>query len=418
MRQYQYTLTREHVHAHAADLLHTHLDLHDYKRTCPVPILLAVLFTACARLCSLTAACARLLRAPSDQTVRRALLDNLPDARVLLRRLNGALVADLPRALRRRPQPLAIDLVLIPYYGKPEDCPTQLRRGKPQAGTSRFYTYATAYVIRKGRRYTLALLPVWASDTYPDVLRRLLRQVASAGVRVRVVLLDRGFFSVTVVRYLQAARQPFVMMMPCRGRRPEHPQGAGGTQRLCHQKRSGWHTYRWTDAQGRTATVAVCVRVTPKGRQRAQRPRPQQGQGRYHARKGPGRAHAYWGWQPTSYRQVADLYRSRFAIETTYRQLHQARVPTCQRSGEVRLLLVGIALVLRNVWVWVHDEYLAQRRRGRRLEQPERLRFRALLAWLADVAEAWLGICSSTAAEVPIDIPLPPPQFTGRLANY
>ena len=43
------------------------------------------------------------------------------------------------------------------------------------------------------------------------------------------------------------------------------------------------------------------------------------------------------------------MHRTRFGIEASYRQLHEARIKTCTRDP--RLLFVGIALVLRNVWV-------------------------------------------------------------------
>lgn len=401
MRQPQYTLTRHHVQAHAAYLLQTHLGLHDYRRRTPVEVLLAVLFTACATLGSLAAACRRLTGAPCDETVRQALFALLPAYAQLQRRLNHALQADLPQALRRRRQPLAIDVHLIPYHGRYQDRPQEVYRGRPREGTSHFHAYATAYVIRKGRRYSVALTGVRAGDAWEDVVRRLLREAAQAGVRPRLLLLDRGFFSVTVVRYLQAARVPFLIQMPCRGRKPEHRKGPGGTQRLCYQRRSGWFTHRWSDPQGRTATVSVCVRVTPKGRARARR-RP----GRRGWKKAPGRPYAFWGWRPSSYAAVSETYRKRFAIETTYRQLQQGRIRTSSRSPLLRLLFVGLALVLRNVWVWVHYAYLATPRRGGRLLHAERLRFRVLLAWLQDWAQALLGICDATSTEIPVPLTL------------
>ena len=48
------------------------------------------------------------------------------------------------------------------------------------------------------------------------------------------------------------------------------------------------------------------------------------------------------------------MYRKRFGIETSYRQMHEARIKTCTRNPKLRLLFIGIALVLRNVWVWLH----------------------------------------------------------------
>jgi putative transposase len=94
--------------------------------------------------------------------------------------------------------------------------------------------------------------------------------------------------------------------------------------------------------------------------------------------------------------------------------LNQARIRTSTRSPLLRLLFVGVALVLRNVWVWVHDQLLAGRRRGGRVYHPERLRFKPLLDWLRQVAEQVLGVCDSIAAEE-----LPPPGLgAARAGGY
>jgi predicted small integral membrane protein len=48
----------------------------------------------------------------------------------------------------------------------------------------------------------------------------------------------------------------------------------------------------------------------------------------------------------------------------------------------LRLLFVSVALILRNVWVWLHAEVLAQPRRGARHLRPDSLRLDRLLIWL------------------------------------
>jgi hypothetical protein len=413
MRHPQYTLSRDQVHARASHLLQSEVGLRGHGRLCTADVLATLLLAACAGLHSLFALCQRLRRGPSDDTARRALLATLPGFAELQRRLNRALQADLPKALRRRRQPLAVDVHLVPYHGRYQRDPREVYRGRAKAGTSHFHAYATAYVIRKGRRSTVALTAVRAGDPWDDVVGRLLRQAARAGVRAKLVLLDRGFFNARVVRYLQAARQPFLMLMPCRGRTPDHPRGPGGTQRLCHRRRSGWQAHTWSDPQGVKATVSVCVRVTAKGRAAAAR-RP----GRRGRAKPPGRPYAFWGWRPASYRAVSELYRKRFAIETTYRQLGQARLRTSSRSPVLRLLYVGVALLLRNVWVWAHYQFLAGRRRGGRVPHPERLRFKALLDWLSDVAKARFGTRDTTPADAPVPIQLPLNGSQDHLRNY
>jgi IS4 transposase len=79
---------------------------------------------------------------------------------------------------------------------------------------------------------------------------------------------------------------------------------------------------------------------------------------------------------------VRATYRGRFGIETSYRQLHQARIRTSSRNPALRLLFVAIALILRNVWVWLHAEVMAQPRRGALHLRPESLRLDRVLIWL------------------------------------
>ena len=207
----QYTITRSAVHRHACDLLRGCLRLEDYSPLCTARVLLHVLFAACARLCSLSAASLSLARAPSRETVRKGWLAWMPARDELLRRLDRALAADVPRGFRRRPQRVAIDLTLIPYHGKPMLDPSEVYRSQARDGTSHFHAYATAYVNYRGQRFTLALTTVERGEKMEQVLKRLLARLGRLGVATRMLLLDRGFWSVAVIRYLQAARKPFLM---------------------------------------------------------------------------------------------------------------------------------------------------------------------------------------------------------------
>jgi putative transposase len=222
-----YTITRSAVHQHACQLLQACLRLGDFSPRRTARVLLGVLFAACARLCSLAAACWSLAHAPSRETVRQAVRAWLPRRDELLRRLNRALAADVPRAWRRRPQQVAVDLVLIPYHGQPLLDLKEVYRSQARSGTSHFHAYATAYVNYRGQRFTLALTMVERSEKLQEVLRRLLTRLSRLGIAPGLLLLDRGFWSVAVIRYLQAARRAFLMPVVLRGRRAGHPEGPG-----------------------------------------------------------------------------------------------------------------------------------------------------------------------------------------------
>jgi hypothetical protein len=391
MRQPHYTLTPAAVRAHTQLLCQRHLRLKDHGPKCTAGILWTVLCYAACRISSVAAACATLRDAPSDTAVHDALLATLPPSAELLRRVNRALHGDLPKTLRRHRQPLAIDLHLVPYHGQPLHQAAEVYRSQAKSGTCSFHAYATCYVIRQGLRFTVALTWVQRGEALQNVVQRLLAQAARAGVRPRYLLLDRGFCSVAVLRYLQAARHAFLMPLPLRGRALDHPRGPSGSRVFAACRRSDWSRYTLTDAQQRRATVCVCVKC-----------RNLRGERGKHGRQ--ALVYAYGGglW-PSSYRWVKETYRSRFAIETTYRQLQQARIRTCTRDPLLRLLYVALALILRNVWVWLHWQVLAQRRRGGRRIDTNRLPFRAMLLWLQHWAEALLGVNEVIYAEHSMD---------------
>jgi IS4 transposase len=76
---------------------------------------------------------------------------------------------------------------------------------------------------------------------------------------------------------------------------------------------------------------------------------------------------------------MRQTYREHFDIESSYRQLHQARLRTSSRNPVLRWLFISVALILRNVWVWLHAEVLAEPRRGARQLRLGALRFARLL---------------------------------------
>jgi DDE family transposase len=386
MRPPRRILNRNQVHRLAAEHLQAHLKFKDYKRKTSAQVLWSLLLAAAARITSLSDACQRLLDAPSDETARKALLATLPDYATLHQQLNAALAGHLPKALRKRLQRLAIDLTLIPYHGQPFRDLNEIYRAQAKDGTSHFHAYATAYVVRHGQRSTVALTGVKKGEALKDVVQRLLRQAARVGVRPRLLLLDRGFYSVAVVRYLQQARHPFLMPVVCHGRAPKHPKGPSGSYVFRTWRTSSWSTYTLADAKKRTATVSICVKC-----------RNSRGERKRHGRQ--ALIYAYWGYQPPSPESVFTTYRLRFGIESSYRQLHEGRIRTTTRRPEVRLLYVGIALVLRNLWVWLHYAILSRPRRGGRVILLERLRWETLLLWLLHVVEEAFGVADVTYTE-------------------
>lgn len=81
-------------------------------------------------------------------------LDKIDNFELLEAQINQALKSIIPSQIRKGCLKLAIDLNLIPYYGKPSEQELPyIYRSEAKSGTCSFYAYATyfAYVIYKAR---------------------------------------------------------------------------------------------------------------------------------------------------------------------------------------------------------------------------------------------------------------------------
>ena len=245
----QYIITKDQVHSYANYWLGAALKL-EYRGTkCNARTVLQILLIAAARTVSIFAACRDLADAPCDQTIRNALAASLPDIAELERRLNLSLRTNLPPALFRKSRRIAIDLTLIPYHGRPHQDEQEIYRSAPKSGTTHFHAYATAAVVHKGHRYTLALLFVEKGTTMKEVVKRLVNIVRSRGVKIRFLLLDKGFSSVEVITYLKRAGVGFLIPALVRGRKPRGRKPATGLRAL-RTKHNGYYQHTLTGQAG------------------------------------------------------------------------------------------------------------------------------------------------------------------------
>jgi putative transposase len=329
-----------------------------------------VIFAAAFRT-SINQASLSLQGAPCASYILRELTNSLDNIEQEQKMINEILTPNLPKRLRRHPQRVAIDLVEIPYHGTvAKEYEKEVRRSKALSGTTHFFVYATANVLLRGNRYTLSMIRVRSSDGMLDVIKKLLMLIKEKGIRIKLLLLDRGFYSVKVIRYLKNKRQAFIMPAIKRGKKTEADGGPTGTNKLAALKKSGWHRYTLTsptDGQVSFDVAVVCKNINESRRKKS------------------GRdtfisvtflvKHRPLNW-------VKETYRRRFGIESSYRQLHQARVKTSTQNPALRLLFYATALILRNVWVWLHAQIIATPRPGGRIPNPEQLCFQRLLLWL------------------------------------
>lgn len=159
-----------------------------------------------------------------------------------------------------------------------------------------------------------------------EVVKGLLRQAASVGIKPSLVLLDRGFYAVQVIRYLQCARLPFLMPVKLTGRKADHPKGPSGTRVFTAETESGWHEH--TIVSG-TRRARGDLRLLPRP------PRPEDVDLRLLGGRGP------------LVRVGAEDVPHAASGSSRATDSCTRRGRTASRRPELRLLYVGLSLVLR-----------------------------------------------------------------------
>jgi len=272
---------------------------------------------------------------------------------------------------------------------------------------------------------------------------RLRQRVAALDIPVEVYLLDRQFWTYE----LQVAWQEIPYIMPIR--RTGKSGTDGGTRPLFDLQVSQWATYTLSPKHQDPFHINVAVVVLPETRQE-RRARLAKAKSAYEkaqqrvadkakllgdnttaeskraltcAKKALAKAQARLEEERVakgmttlcyainrvpnwSLKRIYSTYRGRFGIESSYRQSRQARIFTSSRKPWYRLLIFGLSMMLRNLWLevrWLLGD--PQRGRGGRKIAKGLLPFPMFVRWL--VWAAWKALRFKTWLYPQTELPNP-----------
>ena len=355
---------------------HIPLTANGYR--CQTGDLWRLLLAAAARRTTIETACADLTGAPDANTVRGYLTEQLPPVGIvdLEQQWNDLLRSLVPDWLHHRPQEIAVDFHDEPYYGRddPDDGDNWVCRGEARAGTTRFYRCATAYLMLHDLRLTLAVVFVKPTLDKVAILKRLLSVVCAAQMRIKCLYADKGFCCIEVLRYLKRRHIPAIVAMPIRGKQ-------AGSRALCRGQKSYRTSYTLQSAENGKLTVPVAVVRT-------------------YQRRRSGRRQLRWllyvvlrvGGPLVRVRQ---RYRRRFGIETGYRLMEQVRARTTSPNPALRFLLMGVALLIVNMWIRLHWLFLRIPGRGARRVAHWAFRLDRMARFLTRAIERFYGVITA-----------------------
>lgn len=349
----EYTLNAEDVRGMMLDVMEKHLSVKTEGYRSRTYETFNLLLKAVAEGSSLEAVCADSCGAMASNTLREHLNAALDECALRQQEveMNAALAAAIPVGMPRGGLEVAIDTHDEPFYGKTPDLLTYTCKTRAKVGTTHFFRIASAYVIWHEVRLTLALTYVLPEDDLPTVVERLIQRLGQLGLHATVLYLDKGFCSGEILRYLQRIRQAAVLACPIRGK-------SGGIRGLCQGRGSFTTDYTFTDGTSATLTLVDTRVRDPKTKCKQ--------------RKWLAFGVVNLDWTP---RQVYTKYRRRFGIEASYRLLRQVKVLTNSRNPALRFFLLGLGLLMQNVWVLARWLFTRRPGKGRYKLIPSLLRF-------------------------------------------
>jgi hypothetical protein len=348
---HQYELKAEDIRAYTLQTMKEHIEIPADGYCCTTDMIFDVLMKASAECSSLEAACADLEEVADSNTLREYINKALPvkELREQERQINQALAHCIPSRMVRKGIEAAIDFHDEPFYGKQESTRAVTCSGQAKKGTTHFVRIATAYVIWRQVRLTLAVHYVLPGESALDVLKILLKRLKSLDFVAKILYLDKGFAATSIMNYLICQHQPAIIANPIRGKK-------GGTRALCRGRKS--YTTNYTFSDGTQATIAMKASLVPDK---------------------TGKLRRKWlsfivillDWSPD---KIYQQYRRRFGVECSYRLLRRVRATTTSRNPALRFFLLGIGLLLTNVWVFLRWEFAHLLSRGPRRVDEARLR--------------------------------------------
>jgi len=224
---------------------------------------------------------------------------------------------------------IAIDFTDILYYGDKND-PGVVRR-KSERGTSSCFRYATLSIVIGDVKLVLQAHPVNAFTDKAKLVDTMLTE-AMKKIHVNLVLIDRGFFSVEILKLFDKHKLKFIMPIPKNKLVKKMIKKAHTSKKFIDrykvmrqkqeiiafniffiqdQKSDEWYVWKRYHAFGTNISVTEGNKMI-----------------------------------------IADIYRKRWNIETSYRvEKHEFLAKTTSKSYQFRLMLFLISVLLYNLWM-------------------------------------------------------------------
>lgn len=220
----------------------------------------------------------------------------------------------------QHPVDIAIDGYDDPYYGDRNDI--HVTGTQQKAGTNYAHSFLCADSIISGERFNLGFENRTKFTIDADIVETLIRK-ASEMVNIRIVMMDKEFYQVRIVKTLYHNNLKFIIPAP----------DTAGIMNVKYDNRHNLPivvNYVMTSATGDQVNVNLVLI------------------------KRKDKIHGFitnLNWEPNA---VAEHYRNRWGIETNNRVRNELAAMTTSRSFELRFIYYLMSVMLHNIWIFLN----------------------------------------------------------------
>lgn len=257
----------------------------------------------------------------------------------------------------------AIDLTDDPYYGKIDFSNEKyVISGQAKKSTNSFYSYISLYITNKNERFTVSVLPVEKNKSMVEYLSYFIDLIKRLNFKIKVLCLDRGFYSIDVFEFLQNNNVPHIVPVIKRGEQMK--------QILIGNKARREQYVMKNSKKKILLNIVIDVKYL-KGKR---------------GKKGlENLGFVVFGvkWSP---RKVSTVYRRRFAIESSYRMRNIVKPKTSSKNANIRYFYTLISFLLKNIWLHLQKKHFTIVKRGPQVIDEDKFRFEMFILLI----EEWL----------------------------
>jgi putative transposase len=257
----------------------------------------------------------------------------------------------------------AIDLTDDPYYGKIDlSNEKYVISGQAKKSTNSFYSYISLYITNKNERFTVSVLPVEKNKLMVEYLSYFIDLIKRLNLKIKVLCLDRGFYSIDVFEFLQNNKIPHIVPVIKRGEQ---------IKQLLNGNKARREQYVMKNSKKKILLNIVIDFKYLKGKR---------------GKKGlENLGFVVFGvkWSP---RKISTVYRRRFAIESSYRMRNIVKPKTSTKNANIRYFYTLISFLLKNVWLYLQKKHFTIIKRGPQVIDEDKFRFEMFILLI----EEWL----------------------------